>query len=215
MNKAAGFGVGKAIGGLSLTLLAGVFLAGVVHIPAILLVPKLADETASAYIQQSRLPSLQFTELTEQTLSASKLPVDRQFRALVCPFNLSDTPVAISAPISDRLWTLGVFDNASRNVYSLNDRLTASAGLEVVLVNASQLARLREIGAQELEKRVVVELEFDAGFALFRVFNETQNAPGDARDRPDQFVDALNCKPFVPDPDTLLPGQIEPDDNGV
>lgn len=206
---------GKVLGVSTLTVLAGVFLAGVVHIPAIMLVPSMADTTAATNIQRAQLEGLRFTELTQDVLSPSQLPVDRQFRALVCPFNLLDTPIAISAPVSDTLWTLGVFDDRSRNVYSLNDRLTASAGLEVVLVNASQLARLREIGAQELEKRIVVELDFDTGFALFRVFNEGQIAASAAQGPTEQFVDALSCQPFVPNPDTLLQDDPVPDDNGV
>ncbi|MEM1365489.1 MAG: DUF1254 domain-containing protein, partial [Pseudomonadota bacterium] len=177
----------------------------------ILLVPRISETAAATQIEAMNLPPLRFSQLARTASADNSMPLDRQFRTLVCPYDLSSSSIAISAPMGRQLWTLAIFNNESRNVYSLNDRLTASASLELVLVNNAQLARLREIGAQELEKRIVVELESDEGFALFRVFAGSDQQADDIQ----RFASALQCTIFTPNPGTLRQVTSEEDDNRV
>ncbi|MEO0636579.1 MAG: DUF1254 domain-containing protein [Pseudomonadota bacterium] len=202
---------GQIVGRTLITVLAGMLLACLVHITVVLAIPKMATTTASVTLANANLPKFKFSDVSGMAAMSDALAGDRQFRLFACPFDLAAQPIAISSPVSDVFWTLAIFDNGSRNTYSLNDRLTASAGLELVLVNASQLARLREIGAQELEKRIVVELDFDQGFALFRVF---EGGVG-KEDALQSFVGSMQCNPFEPDPDTLAPEPGPADDNRV
>jgi len=138
-----------------------VLLAAIVHLTTILLVPRQAHESIASSIEKSRLEKRKFHIINPELASNAKLlrGQDPHFELAICPFDLENGAISVLGGVSETLWTMGVFSNASQNIYSLNDRLLASENLEILIVNQFQLAELQEIGAQELEKRIVVPVK--------------------------------------------------------
>lgn len=181
---------------VTLALLSGLailLVASVIHIISILLIPQQAQDRLESLVRNADLADRKFSVIEDKGKTAVLLNAqDPNFHLAICPFDLSDGPLSVLAASSQTLWTLAVFNQQSQNVYSLNDRLVSGDKLELLLVSPLQLAELQEVGAKELEKRIVISLKQSQGFVLLRTFKHGMRKQGAV----ESFIKSAKCETF-------------------
>jgi len=153
-----------------LFVVGGLFLAGVIHIATVLMVPYFA--TDDAWTEMSRF-GRSGTFHVVPIAQAGAEPVaalDPRMLHAVCRFSLAEGPVRFGATLLDDFWSLAIFDRRGRNVYSLNDRSADRAELDLTVITPVQMAQLRQDPSEALDTSIVIELPIEEGMMLLRVF---------------------------------------------
>jgi uncharacterized membrane protein len=151
-------------------IVAGLLLAGIIHIVVVFLVPYFASHDAWSELRQFGRDS-QFHILPLSQAGSESLPsLDPRMAHAVCRFSLAEGPVRIRASLPDDYWSIAIFDRRGRNVYSLNDRSAERSQLDLAVITPVQMAQLRQNPPASLESAIVVEVPIEVGFAVLRVF---------------------------------------------
>ena len=127
------------------TVVGAVLLAGIVHITATLAVPLLGPGNAFRKLRET-LPANQMVFLPPPTPATQLLPfvaADALYAA--CRFDLSSTPVAVSAVLSDPGWTLSLHTPQGDNFYVMPAQQLRRS--EVGFVITPQSERLVDFGS--------------------------------------------------------------------
>lgn len=112
--------------------------AGIVHIAATLLVPQLATGGAVQRLLAD-LPVNKMLVLPPPTAQSQPLPfTNPDTRLAVCRFDVSDGPVAISALLPDKGWSLGFYTPDGDNFYAVPAQDLRRAELAFTLMPASE-----------------------------------------------------------------------------
>lgn len=85
-----------------------------------------------------------------------------------CSFDTAQAPVHLVARGEVPFWSLGVFDAAANEVFSMNDRTAVDGALDVVIATPVQLMRLRKALPEALAQAVLVEQTEPLGYAVLR-----------------------------------------------
>lgn len=180
---------------LAIAVMGGV----IVHIGTILLWPGFAGEE-TAQLMEELQPTAAFAILADDP----DLPdADPSMVYGVCRFTLRGGPVRVTADPAADFWSASVFDVQGRNVFSLNDRSTGLATLDLFLARPPDIESLRTDPPALLDEVVVVEMQGEEGFVLLRAF------AGEPFSRPrvSQSLETGNCDapfslaPPVPEPE--------------
>lgn len=168
----------------------GIFLAGIIHIAVILLIPTLGKRDAAKQIVET-LPELEFVDLANAegiTIAAA----DPFFELAVCRFSLNETGVFIDGGNLPSFWSAAIYDNKGRVIYSMNDRTAIGNRLQILVVNPIQMAALRQLQPEEIETSIVVETPIREGFILLRAFvrDITQ------KNLSQEFLSKANCSSY-------------------
>lgn len=173
------------------------FLAGAIHVVAILLIPTYAQSDG-----WSRLATVagegRFIEIPQAPSDAQSVPgLDPSFVHGACRLNLAEAPAGMSLSARDRFWSLALYDPDGRVIFSLNDRTSIEGQLDMLVVNAVQNAELKENPSVGLEQTIVVESARDDLIALLRLYAPNERARREAR----TIVTEAECAPapFVAD----------------
>ena len=147
-------------------------IAVIVHIAIVLLVPRYAPVDAWAKLSAVTRP-WNFTEIAvpagaEGSGPAIQTGLDPRFGVVACRFDLAEGPVSIVGAGDVPFWSLAVFDRRGQNIYSLNDRTAISGRLDLVVLNATQRAQLRENPVEGLDSSILVRTDMGEGFVLVR-----------------------------------------------
>jgi uncharacterized membrane protein len=167
----------RAVIRLLFVLLIGLVGGGIVHIAAILGVPRFVEPD-----QYTRVgafgPDFRFNALPRVTPTSRPLPLlDPAFAHALCRFSVAAEPVRIRVAPPDRLWTLALYSRRGVNVYHLNDRVGEGKPVELLVMTGRQVARLRENPPEDLESLSVVEWPgAPEGAALLRAYTPTAAA---------------------------------------
>ncbi len=150
-------------------IVAGVILAGIIHISIILLVPSFASRDAWSKLINVG-PQWQFTRLNKAGKDGESLltATDPLFEIAACRFTLSDYPLLIRSVGDLPFWSVAVFDRYGKNVYSFNDRTAIDRQLNLLVVNPVQMALMREDPPSAIDESIVVETNINQGFVLVR-----------------------------------------------
>jgi uncharacterized membrane protein len=127
------------------TVVGAVLLAGIVHITATLAVPLLGPGNAFRKLRET-LPANQMVFLPPPTPATQLLPfvaADALYAA--CRFDLSSTPVAVSAVLSDPGWTLSLHTPQGDNFYVMPAQQLRRSEVMFVITPASE--RLVDFGS--------------------------------------------------------------------
>lgn len=155
----------------------GLIGAGIIHIGAVLGLARFVDPDHltrfAAFGADNR-----FNLLPRVTPQTQPLPLlDPAFAHALCRFSVAAEPLRIRVTPPDRLWTLALYDRRGVNVYHLNDRVGEGKAVELLVMTARQVARLRESPPEDLDALTVVEWPGSPeGAALLRAYAPTPAA---------------------------------------
>lgn len=150
--------------------IAGLILAGIIHIVAVLMVPTYAPADAWTRIAAITEPE-KFIELSSDPREAAVVPMlDPLMRHIVCRYTLDGPPVRIRATLPGDFWSVALFNARGENVYSINNTAIGGDTLDMLILTANQLAQIRENPPEDLEGMLIIEQTDEDGFALIRAF---------------------------------------------
>jgi uncharacterized membrane protein len=152
------------------TALVALVAGGLIHISATLVVPQLA--TASAFQRLSDvLPVNRMRVLPPADAETQILPyLGPDIRLAVCRFDLSDGPVAITASLPDKGWTLGLYTDWGDNFYVLPAQDGRADDITLTLIAQGERSfSLLTLGGRATPTSISqIEVPEATGFALVR-----------------------------------------------
>ncbi|QRI64363.1 DUF1254 domain-containing protein [Shinella sp. PSBB067] len=173
----------------------GLVGAALLHIVIILSLPSFTGRDAYTRVQ-SLGEANRFYPLADRA-GDTLAPIndDPAMKTAVCTFSLENGPVRLFAEGDVPFWSLAVYDSASNEVFSMNDRTSVSGALDTLVATPIQLIGIRKAVPQELEQSILVEMRGEEGYAVLRTF-----VPAESR-RPaaNAFIADASCEPFGPD----------------
>jgi len=151
-----------------LWLLAGALLGGIVHLVAVLILPRTA--TQDAYSRLAPIaPVNAVTPLPEPTPQNAVMPfMDPALAAAVCRYDLSDGPIKLTVPLSPAYTSVSFYTRRSVAYYAINDRSAGRRQIELQLMTAEQHADLPEDEDVTAADRLIVESPSNTGLILMR-----------------------------------------------
>ncbi|WP_337266393.1 DUF1254 domain-containing protein [Oryzifoliimicrobium ureilyticus] len=172
-------------------LFAGVVGAFILHLVIILSLPHFTESDAWTKVSREG-EAARFHLLSEKIDSAGLSVSDPFVRTAVCSFDVEDAPIRFTAKGGVPFWSIAIFDRASNEVFSMNDRTAVNGALDVVAGTPIELTALRKSLPAAIEQSVLVELTRNQGYAVVRTL-VPQASFDDAADR---FLRGAGCQPF-------------------
>lgn len=172
----------------------GLLGAAALHILIVLAVPGFTGN--DAYTRIATLGDVQrFYPLPAAPVrSGAPFSDDPALRIAVCALSIAERPVRLYAPDTVPFWSLGLFDRASNEVFSMNDRTSVGGALDVVVATPVQLNAIRKALPEELSQSILVEMADEDGYAVLRTFVPTATMEEGAR----AFLADAGCETIDP-----------------
>jgi uncharacterized membrane protein len=151
-----------------LWLLAGVLLGGIVHLIAVLVLPRTA--TQDAYSRLAPItPVNTVAPLPQPTPQSELMPfMDPAFASAVCRYDLTTAPIKLTVPISPAYTSVSFYTRRGVAYYAINDRSAGRRQIELQLMTAAQRAELPEEEDVTAADRLIVESPDDTGLIVMR-----------------------------------------------
>ncbi|GMB81769.1 membrane protein [Shinella zoogloeoides] len=173
----------------------GLIGAALLHIVIILSLPSFTGRDAYTRVQ-SLGEANRFYKLAEKP-GDTLAPIndDPAMETSVCTFSVENGPIRLYAEGDVPFWSLAIYDEASNEVFSMNDRTSVSGALDTLIATPIQLIGIRKAVPPELEQSILVEMRGEEGYAVLRTFVPTESR----RKAADGFLADASCEPFTPD----------------
>lgn len=155
----------------SLSLLAILLVAGIVHIASLLVLPRVAPDDAFARLA-AVTPEGSVSVLARGGSAKAALPGrDPSLATAVCRYDLDRGPLRVSAALGDEAFVaLTLHSRSGVAFYGLNDRSGNEGRLELVVMTGAQLDEARSRDAADAPVRDVrVVAPQPQGFVMFDV----------------------------------------------
>jgi uncharacterized membrane protein len=151
-----------------LWLLAGALLGGVVHLVAVLILPR--NATQDAYSRLTPLAPVNAVAAVPQPTPQSELMpyMDPAFAAVVCRYDLSTGPLKLTAPVSAAYTSVSFYTRRGVAYYAINDRAAGRRLIELDLMTAAQRAQMPEEEDVTAADRLIVESPTSTGLIVLR-----------------------------------------------
>jgi uncharacterized membrane protein len=142
---------------LLLWMLAGALLGGIVHLVAILILPRTA--TQDAYSRLTPIaPVNGVAPVPHPSPQNEVMPfMDPAFASAVCRYDLSDGPLKLSAPVSTAYTSVSFYTRRGIAYYAINDRAAGRRVIELDLMTSAQRSQLPEDEEVTAADRLIVE----------------------------------------------------------
>jgi len=158
-----------------LLLLGALLLGGIVHIVAVLGVPRFAVVDPWREIGALAGDGV-FTRLPRAGAGQTTLPgLDPAMTHAVCRFNLDGGPMRIRAETADGYWSLSLYDRRGLWVWGIDNRAAEPKPIDILVASNVQVAQLRESLPDEFEDVVIVDWPGREGFAIYKVLVPTKS----------------------------------------
>ena len=171
----------------------GLVGAALLHIVIILSLPSFTGRDAYTRVQAFGEAN-RFFPLASEGNTLAPINDDPAMKTAVCAFSVENGPIRLFAAGDVPFWSLAVYDGASNEVFSMNDRTSVTGALDTLIATPIQLIGIRKALPPELEQSILVEMRGNEGYAVLRTFVPTtshqQAAVG--------FLADAGCEPFVP-----------------
>ena len=153
---------------LLFTIIAGVLLGGIVHLVAVLALPRIA--TQDAYSRLTPMTKLNaVTQLANAEPGNAPMPfMDPAFAVAICRYDLSEGPLQFAVNVSQAYTSVSFYTRYGRAYYAINDRAAGRRVIELDLMTSEQRAELpgdEEITAAD---RLIVESPTTTGLILIK-----------------------------------------------
>lgn len=178
--------------GLVIACLAGVVGAALLHLIIVLSLPSFSQRDAyTRILAEGEIH--QFYRLGDMPDRAGLQKDDPFIDLSVCGFDVSEGPVRLTA-VADGVpfWSLALYDSASNEVFSINDRTSSGGRLDLVIATPAQLTQLRKDLPETISQAILVETKSADGYAVLRALSPQASysqAVG-------QFLKQASCAPF-------------------
>ena len=151
-----------------LWLLAGTLLGGIVHLVAVLILPRTATQDAYSRLAPT-VPVNVVTPLPEPTPQNVVIPfMDPAFASAVCRYDLSSGPIKLVAPLSPAFTSVSFYTRRGVAYYAINDRSAGRRQIELQLMTAEQRSDLPEDEDVTAADRLIVESPSNTGLIVLR-----------------------------------------------
>lgn len=148
-----------------------VFVAGVVHISTILLMPLVAGQTAAARLSGGAQPNA--LETLQQASGETMLVpfADPSLQTATCQYNVREAPVRLRIQTGDHFLSIVFISENGRLIYALTDKAATRKTIDILVLTESQL---RQVEAQDPDDEPIQELRLRVsepkGLAVIRAF---------------------------------------------
>lgn len=151
-----------------LWLLAGALLGGIIHLVAVLILPRTA--TQDAYSRLALIsPVNAVVPVPQPTPQKEVMPfMDPAFAAAVCRYDLSNGPLKFTAPVSPAYTSVSFYTRRGVAYYAINDRAAGRKVIELDLMTSAQRSELPEDEEITAADRLIVESPSTTGLILLR-----------------------------------------------
>ena len=158
------------------------------HIIVILAVPVYSGLDAYARVLDLGADG-EFKTLPDKAPESS-LSVSGPFRKeAVCAFSFDNGPVMLASEGKVPLWSATVFDSASNEIFSMNDRTSSNGTLNIVAGTEAQIAAIRKAALPQASSAILVAMPSQDGYAVLRVISPEASTDAAAA----AFLDAASC----------------------
>ena len=169
--------------------LVGLVGAALVHLAVVLLLPRLSEKDVWRQIEANAAINDPVRLDRYGVELAAVRTLDPMFAVIACRYDLSDGAFSITAPPTGDFWSVAVFDDFGRILFSANDRIVATENLDLVIALPLQMRILRQSPRPEFTNAVLTETNRDKGFAILRVFRPDDTYEPVVR----AFIDSVVC----------------------
>jgi len=176
---------------LVLAVLVGLVGAALLHLIIILSLPHFTGRDAFTRVVMEGDPD-RFHPLNASPDAAGLANADPYIRTAVCPITMDQQPARLMASGDVPFWSLSVFDSASNEIFSMNDRTAIDGVLDVVVAAPVQLAAIRKASPPELDQTILVETTQPEGYAILR----TMAPQPSFEDAASAFLAGASCTPL-------------------
>lgn len=170
----------------------GLVGAALLHIVIILSLPSFTGRDAYTRVQAFGETN-RFFPLADTGDTLVPINDDPAMKTAVCAFSVENGPIRLFAEGEVPFWSLAVYDSASNEVFSMNDRTSVSGALDTLVATPIQLIGIRKAVPAELEQSILVEMRREEGYAVLRTFVPTQSREEAAT----AFLADASCEPFT------------------
>jgi len=149
----------------------GLVMGGIVHLAAILILPRTA--TRDAYARLSALaPVNGFAVLPIPTPDVSSVPfMDPAFATAVCRYDLASGPIKLTVPVSQAYTSVTFYTRYDVAYYAINDRAAGRRSIELDLMTTKQREDLPDDEEVTAADRLIVESPSATGLIVARAFS--------------------------------------------
>jgi uncharacterized membrane protein len=151
--------------------LAGVILGGIVHLGAILMLPRTA--TRDAYSRLTPITQVNtMTPIPAPTPNDAVLPfMDPAFAVAVCRYDLGKGPMKLIAPVSQAYTSVTFYNRLGVAYYGINDRAAGRRQIELDLMTTPQREALPEDAEVTAADRLIIESPTPTGLIVLRALS--------------------------------------------
>jgi uncharacterized membrane protein len=177
---------------IGFAVLTGLIGAALLHLVIVLALPNFSERDAyTRVLAEGEIH--RFYSLGEKPDAAGLAKNDPFVDVAVCAFDLSERPVRLTAANGGvPFWSLGVYDQSSNEMFSINDRTSAGGVLDMVIATPVQLTTLRKSLPQAVSQSILVEMRKVEGYVVLRSLAPKRSYAEIAS----QLLSGATCAPF-------------------
>ena len=174
-----------------LWLLSGALLGGIVHLVAVLVLPRTA--TQDAYARLTPIAPVNTIAAVPQPMAQNELMpyMDPAFAAAVCRYDLANGPLKLTAPVSPAYTSVSFYTRRGVAYYAINDRAAGRRIIELDLMTSAQRAELPEDEDVTAADRLIVDSPTPTGIIAIRALAPEPGLMGKAQ----AAIAAAQCRP--------------------
>ncbi|HEY0852898.1 MAG TPA: DUF1254 domain-containing protein [Bradyrhizobium sp.] len=153
---------------LAFTIIAGVLLGLIVHLVAVLALPRIA--TQDAYSRLSPMTTLNaVTHLPLAEPANAPMPfMDPAFAIAICRYDLSGGPIKLAVPVSQAYTSVSFYTRSEIAYYAINDRSAGRKVIELDLMTEAQHAELPEEEDVTSADRLIIDSPTETGLIVMK-----------------------------------------------
>lgn len=154
-------------------ILGGLFLAGIIHVVSVLVLPVFA--TGNAWNRLARYGSYNHIHILPAATPFGEAiaDMDPNLEYAICRFDLAEGPLRITADIPLGYWSVAIYDRYAGNYYALNNRSAGVQTLTLWVADQEQVLAIIPEGAdglgEETQDMLLVKSPDRYGLAILRI----------------------------------------------
>lgn len=165
--------------------------AALVHLAIVLMLPHFSTNDAWRQLENGVEPYIPVR--LDRSANGSKLAaaqsVDPMFVVVACRYDLNDGVFVVNAPNIGDFWSVAVFDDFGRAIFSANNRIVVSDTLQLAVALPLQLRSLQQTPREAYADAVFAQTRSSRGFVVLRMFRPDSSWEPVAR----EFADNIEC----------------------